>query len=88
MMNKKEIYNLMELIEVYYEKFHFDQKKLDGWHMVLQKYSYEKVHKNLLEFVAQSPHPPKICDLLQSSSGGSRCIPNEFVLDLTAGEAP
>ncbi|MFP5106259.1 hypothetical protein ACSU6B_05710 [Neobacillus sp. C211] len=37
MMNQKEIYNLMELIEVYYEKFHFDQKKLDGWHMVLQK---------------------------------------------------
>jgi hypothetical protein len=46
-MNKKEIYTLMVLIQVYYERFHFDQQKLDAWHMVLQKYSYDKVHENL-----------------------------------------
>lgn len=53
--------------------------------MVLQKYSYDKVHKNLLGFVLDSPHPPKISDLVQNSSGG-RFIPGEFVLDLTKGE--
>jgi hypothetical protein len=85
-MNKKEIYTLMVLIKVYYEKFYFDQQKLDAWHMVLQKYSYIKVHENLLKFVVDSPHPPKISDLVQKSSDGRRDIPHGFVLDLTAGE--
>ena len=84
-MNKKEIYTLMVLIQVYYERFHFDQQKLDAWHMVLQKYSYDKVHENLLKLVADSPHPPKISDLVQNTSYG-RIIPSGFVLDLTAGE--
>jgi hypothetical protein len=84
-MNKKEIYTLMVLIQVYYEKFHFDQQKLDAWHMVLQKYSYDKVHENLLKFLADSPHPPKISDLVQNTSYG-RDIASGFVLDLTAGE--
>lgn len=39
-----------------------------------------------MEFVVLSPHPPKISDLVQSTSGGSRAIPGKFVLDLTAGE--
>jgi Loader and inhibitor of phage G40P len=84
-MNKKEVYTLMVLIQVYYEKFHFDQQKLDAWHMVLKKYSYENVHENILKFVVVSPNPPKISDLVKNSSGG-RAIPREFVLDLTEGE--
>ncbi|WP_423800423.1 hypothetical protein [Neobacillus sp. SAB-20_R2A] len=84
-MIKKEIYMLMVLIQTYYEKFHFDQQKLDAWHMVLQKYSYDRVHENLLKFVVDSPHPPKISDLVQNTSYG-RNIPSGFVLDLNAGE--
>ncbi len=84
-MNNKEIYTLMELIQAFYEKFYFDQQKLDAWHMILQKYSYEQVQSNLLEFVVDSPHPPKISDLVQNSLGG-RHIPDYFELDLTAGE--
>ncbi|MFK9094408.1 hypothetical protein [Bacillus salipaludis] len=76
---------MMVLIQVYYDKFQFDQHKLDAWHMVLQKYSYDPVHENLLEFVLDSPHPPKISDLVQNSSWGHP-IPGPFVLDLTAGE--
>ncbi|MFD2442590.1 hypothetical protein ACFSO7_01070 [Bacillus sp. CGMCC 1.16607] len=85
MMNKKELYKLMDFIQDYYDKFQFDQKKLDAWHLVLQKYSYDSVHENLLKFVVDSPHPPKISDLVQNLSGG-RHIPDDFVLDLTAGE--
>jgi hypothetical protein len=84
-MNKKEIYKLMDLIQVYYDKFQFDQHKLDAWHRVLQKYSYDRVHENLLKFMVDSPHPPKISDLVQNTSWG-RDIPKGFVLDLTAGE--
>ncbi|WHY03428.1 replicative helicase loader/inhibitor [Neobacillus sp. DY30] len=81
-MNKKELYTLMVLIQAYYEKFQFDQQKLDAWHMVLQKYTYERVHEQLLNFVVDSPHPPKISDLVQNTSWG-RDIPRDFVLDLT-----
>ena len=84
-MNKKELYTLMALIQVYYDKFHFDQQKLDAWHVVLQKYSYDSVNANLVEFVIDSPHPPKISDLVHKASYG-RDIPHGFVLDLTAGE--
>jgi hypothetical protein len=84
-MNKKEIYTLMVHIQDYYEKFQFDQRKLDAWHLVLQKHSFERAHENLLEFVAHSPHPPKISDLIQIQSWG-RAIPDEFVSDLTSGE--
>ncbi|OLS37289.1 hypothetical protein [Bacillus sp. MRMR6] len=84
-MNKKEIYTLMVLIEAYYEKFQFDQYKLDSWHVVLRKYSFERAHENLLEFVAHSPNPPKISDLFNNSSGG-RYIPRIYEIDMTAGE--
>lgn len=39
-MTKKEVYKLLVLIRVFYDKFQFDQDKLDAWHTVLQKYSY------------------------------------------------
>lgn len=86
MTTKKELYSLMKLIEVYFEQFTITQEKLDSWHLVLNKYSYEKLHRNLLEFVVHSPHPPKICDLVQNTSGGGRDIPRGFDLDITAGE--
>lgn len=83
-MTKKECYQLMDLIQVYYEKFEFDQHKLDGWYTILQEYSYDKVHKTLLGFVEEFPHPPKISDLVQSSRNhyGSEV----FEVDISAGE--
>lgn len=69
-MTKKDSYKLMELIQVFYEKFQFDQHKLDAWYMVLQNYTYDKVFGNLLKFVGNSPHPPKISDLVQTSYEG------------------
>lgn len=86
MTTKKEIFSLMKLIEVYYDQFKITQEKLDSWHLVLSKYSYEKLHENLLAFVVHSPHPPKISDLVQNSSGGGRCIPGRSIYDITAGE--
>lgn len=83
-MNKKECYQLMDLIQVYYEKFEFDQHKLDGWYTILQKYSYDKVHKILLKFVEESPHPPKISDLIQSLQNPYG--PKIFKFDISAGE--
>ncbi|MFP7298731.1 hypothetical protein [Neobacillus niacini] len=82
-MNKKELYTLMALIQVYYDKFHFDQKKLDAWYIVLQKYSYERVHEKLLDFVLDSPHAPKISDLVKTYG---RYIPSGFDSPIDEGE--
>jgi hypothetical protein len=76
----------MKLIEVYFEQFKITQEKLDCWHAVLSNYSYEMLHGNLIKFVVHSPHPPKISDLVQNSSGGGRYIPSGFDWDITAGE--
>jgi hypothetical protein len=76
----------MKLIEVYFEQFKITQEKLDCWNVVLSKYSYEKLHGNLMVFVVHSPHPPKISELVQNSSGWGRSIPGKFVFDMTAGE--
>lgn len=70
---------------MYYDKFHFDQQKLDAWHVVLQKYSCDDLISNLLKFVIESPHPPKISDLVKNTSYG-RYIPSESEIDLNAGE--
>lgn len=83
-MTKKEVYKLLVLIRAYYDKFQFDQYKLDSWHMVLQKYSYDRVQENLLEYVVHPPNSPKISDLIHSSGG--RSIPQRLILDLTAEE--
>lgn len=74
----------MRLIVVYYEQFTITQERLDCWHLVLSKYSFEVLHGNLLKVVKSSPHPPKISDLVQTSCG--RYIPNYFELNITAGE--
>jgi hypothetical protein len=84
LITKKELYTLMKIIEVYFDQFKITQEKLDHWYLVLSKYTYERLHNNLLEFVANSPHPPKISDLVKNPPGG-RYIP-PFVFDITAGE--
>lgn len=76
----------MKLIEIYFEQFKVTQEKLDSWHVVLSKYSYEKLYGNLLKFVVHSPHPPKISELVHNTTGGGRAIPRGFDLELTAGE--
>jgi hypothetical protein len=84
-MTKKEMYTLMKLIQVYYEKFQFDQYKLDSWYLILQKYSYDRIQGSLLEFVVNSTQPPKISDLIANPSCG-RYIPRITDVDLTEGE--
>jgi len=73
---KRETYTLLEQIYLYYEQFQINQQKIDSWHEALSEYSYERLHQNLLKYVKHSSFPPKICDLISSSDGQSRAIPN------------
>lgn len=73
---KRETYTLIELIYLYYEQFQINQQKIDSWHEALKDFSYERLHRNLLKYVTHSSFPPKICDLISTSDGRSRAIPD------------
>ncbi|MDR7001361.1 replicative helicase loader/inhibitor [Neobacillus niacini] len=67
-MIKRETFDLLKKIHVFYEQFVVDQEKLDLWHEVLKEYSLEKVQKNLFAFAQKSSVPPKVSDLTQKSA--------------------
>ncbi|MDQ0221346.1 hypothetical protein ELQ35_15665 [Peribacillus cavernae] len=89
-MTKKDVFNLLDLIAEFYEKFEFDQKKLDSWHAALQSFSFEKAQKNLLAFVAVSQFPPKVADLVDGGEGVSRYVPGiqETIAVLNVDQKP
>ncbi|MEH7342516.1 replicative helicase loader/inhibitor [Bacillus sp. JJ1532] len=74
-MTKREVFNLMSLISVYYEQFELNQEKVDSWHQVLKGYSADQLEGNFLDFVVESPYPPKISDLIRKPAVVSRVIP-------------
>lgn len=75
-MTKREVFQLLKLISVYYDSFDFDQEKVDQWHTVLKGESYQKLEENLWKHVASSPYPPRISELVCKPVNGSRAIPD------------
>jgi hypothetical protein len=73
---KRETYALLEQIYLYYEQFPINQQKIDSWHEALKDFSYERLHKNLLNYVTHSSFPPKICDLISTSDGCHARVPD------------
>ncbi|PLR95736.1 replicative helicase loader/inhibitor [Bacillus sp. T33-2] len=74
-MTKRETYLIMMTISVYYDQFEMDQQKVDAWHEVFKHYPFEPVKEKLFAFVAESPFPPKISDLVKKTAVVSREIP-------------
>ncbi|WP_084786764.1 replicative helicase loader/inhibitor [Bacillus tuaregi] len=75
-MTKREVFQLLKLISVYYEAYEINQEKVDQWFMMLQDYPYSRLEKNLRKHVAFSPYAPKVSDLIRTADNGSRAIPN------------
>ncbi|MBU8878796.1 hypothetical protein BGM26_07305 [Bacillus sp. FJAT-29790] len=75
-MTKREAFTLLALISVYYEQFELDQEKVDSWHKILKDYTVDQLRENLLAYVAESPYPPKVSDLIKKPAVVSRAIPN------------
>jgi hypothetical protein len=73
---KRETYALLEQIYLCYDQFQINQQKIDSWHEALKDFSYEPLHRNLLNYVTHSSFPPKICDLISTSDLRSRAIPD------------
>jgi hypothetical protein len=74
-MIKQETFKLLKKIAAFYDQFVIDQEKVDLWHEVLKRYSFDEVQKNLFSYVAKSCNPPCLYDLVHKQEG-SRTIPN------------
>ncbi|WP_409295906.1 hypothetical protein V1498_20520 [Peribacillus sp. SCS-26] len=74
-MIKRETFLILSKIRQYYDGFEVDQNRVDAFHEVLKHEDYEEVNVRLLEYVRQSPYPPKLADLVQKESGSARAIP-------------
>jgi len=75
-MTKREVFQLLKLISVYYESYEIYQEKVNQWFTILKEYEYHKLEKNLRRHVAHSPYAPKVSDLIRQPENGSRAIPN------------
>lgn len=87
-MTKRETFELLKKIAVYYDSFIVDQEKVNMWHEVLKDYAFEEIQKILSAFVKGSAFPPKLSDLL-SKSTNQQTIPNvEKTMKLTTRPKP
>jgi hypothetical protein len=65
MMNKKQTFEILTLIQNFYEQFDINQNKIDAWHLVLKNFDLDKVKDNLLQYCRSSIYPPKVADLIK-----------------------
>ncbi|WP_428909791.1 hypothetical protein [Niallia sp. Krafla_26] len=85
-MTKRELFQLLKLISVYYDSFELQQEKVDEWYHILQGESFQKVEETLKKHVAHSPYPPRVSELICKPENGARAIPNRedtrFIIQL------
>jgi hypothetical protein len=74
-MTKRETFEILKKIAVYYDQFVVDQEKLNLWHQVLKSFSFEEILQNLFSFVRDGHYPPKVADLIPKS-GAKPTIPS------------
>jgi hypothetical protein len=76
-MNKRETFEILKQIQLYFDQFVVNQERVNLWHEVLRGESFEEVEGKLQIFVKDSSYPPKIADLIHKSAH-SKMIPNLF----------
>jgi hypothetical protein len=65
MINKKETFEILELIKDFYDQFEINQSRIDSWHLVMKNCDFETVKNNLLVYSRENIFPPKVADLLK-----------------------
>ena len=85
-MTKRELFQLLRLISIYYDSFELQQEKIDEWYYVLQEEALQRIEENLRKHVARSPYPPRVSELVCKPENGSRAIPNQedtrFIIEI------
>lgn len=87
-MSKRETFQLLSIIAVFYEQFTVDQKKVDLWHEVLKNDSFENLQQRLFVFVKGSPYPPKISDLIPKDPRSAQNIPDKDETRILVKQTP
>ena len=75
-MTKREVFQLLKQISIYYDSFELEPEKVAKWYTVLKGESLQKLEENLRKHVEHSPYPPRVSELVCKSENGSRAIPN------------
>jgi hypothetical protein len=75
-MTKKEVFQILKLIKLYYDSFEVNQERVDEWYLMLKNQPFSTLQKHIREHAAHSAYPPKICELIRKPVLGSRDIPN------------
>lgn len=75
-MTKRETFQILQLIRLYYDSFEISQEKVDEWYFLLKHQSFATMQKHVREHAAHSAYPPKIAELIRKPAFGSRDIPN------------
>ena len=72
---KREVFQLLKLIAVYYDSFELQQEKVDEWYCVLQGEPFQWIKENLRRHVARSPYPPRVSELVCKPENGHAPFP-------------
>lgn len=62
-MIKKESFEIMNLIHAYYPNFEVTQERIDAWHLILCKFAFEDVRKNVVRFAEANKFSPTVHEL-------------------------
>ena len=75
-MTKKEVFQLLKLIALYYEPYEISQEKVNEWFDVLKNESSKTLEQNLRCPASHSSYAPRISNLIRKPENGLRAIPN------------
>lgn len=63
-MTKKQVFEILSLINEFYEHFDITQSKIDSWALLLKNSDFETVKDNLFKHCRTNKFPPKVSELL------------------------
>jgi hypothetical protein len=67
-MTKRETFELLKKIAVFYDQFDVNPEKVDLWFQVLLSFSFEETQQKLFSYVREGHYPPKVVDLIPKST--------------------
>jgi|tagenome__1003787_1003787.scaffolds.fasta_scaffold20461409_2 hypothetical protein len=64
-MTKREVFQLLHLISVYYVPYEINQEKVDEWYYLLKEDYFSRLEKNLHKHAAYSSYAPRVAKLIR-----------------------
>jgi hypothetical protein len=64
-MNKKEVYEVLETIQQFHDRFEITQKRIDAWYEVLKDYDIKPILNKVIRIASTSKFVPSIAELIE-----------------------